>query len=287
MPLADEFLRKPASTDPAGVTADARYPLVIEPRVCAPPDIVVYEFGARLDASCRAAASEQIDKAQRLYNTVIGCIRDVHNQMNAWVLERAGLHAQALQAQFAACEQEIASARAANEFERLRLLSPQRVAIGAELTSLLRPVRDRHRAEIRALFFARVGNTTNTETYQLRCRAVDEGLGWATATEVLDSALLTWKKSLALGRAPCQRAHMSPVPGWFAVALPTRTVGAFSLCCGLLNRSGFLARRRPRSQRCTSAGSRLTKVAAWPRSRARRTQLPRRPSFCPRPSRTT
>lgn len=174
MPLADEFLRKPASTDPAGVTADARYPLVIEPRVCAPPDIVVYEFGARLDASCRAAASEQIDKAQRLYNTVIGCIRDVHNQMNAWVLERAGLHAQALQAQFAACEQEIASARAANEFERLRLLSPQRVAIGAELTSLLRPVRDRHRAEIRALFFARVGNTTNTETYQLRCRAVDE-----------------------------------------------------------------------------------------------------------------
>ncbi len=202
MQLADEFLRKPASTDPAEGTTDAPYPLVIEPRVCAPPDIVVYEFGARLDASCQAAASEQIDKAQRLYNAVIGCIRDVHNQMNAWVLERAGLHAQGLQAQLAACEQEIASASARNEFERLRLLSPQRVAIGAELTSLLRPVRDRHRAGIRALFFARVGNTTNTETYQLRCRAVAEGLGWATATEVLDGALLAWRKSLTLGRAP-------------------------------------------------------------------------------------
>lgn len=202
MQLADEFFRKPNPTGSADVTADAAHSLVIEPWVSAPPGIVVYEFGARLDAGCRSAASEQIHKAQRLYNAVIGCIRDVHIQMNAWVLERAGPHAQASQAQRAACEQEIASARAANEIERLRLLAPQRLAIGAELTSLLRPVRDKHRAQIRALFFARVGNTTSTETYQLRCRAVEEGLGWATATEVLDGALLAWRKSLALGRAP-------------------------------------------------------------------------------------
>jgi hypothetical protein len=199
MQIADEFLRK---AEPVGTTEVAAHPLLIEPWMSAPPEIVVYEFGARLDVGCQAAASEQIHKARRLYNDVIGCIRGVHDQMNAWVLERAGPRAQALQAQLAACEQEIASAKVTAEFERLRLLAPQRLALGTELTSLLRPVRDTHRAEIRALFFARVGNTTNTETYQLRCQAVDEGLGWATATEALDSALLAWKKSLTLGRAP-------------------------------------------------------------------------------------
>ncbi|SDE48350.1 hypothetical protein SAMN05444679_12390 [Variovorax sp. CF079] len=66
-----------------------------------------------------------------------------------------------------------------------------------ELTGLLRPTREKYRAEIRSLFFARVGNTTTTETYQLRCQAVNDGLGWATATAVLDSALLAWK-SLSL-----------------------------------------------------------------------------------------
>jgi hypothetical protein len=55
---------------------------------------------------------------------------------------------------------------------------------------------------MRSLFFSRVGNTTSTQTYLLRCQAVEAGLGWATATEVLDSALLAWKRSLALGRAP-------------------------------------------------------------------------------------
>lgn len=73
-------------------------PLLIEPWISAPADIVVYEFGARLDENCAAAAAaEQIAKARRLYNTVIGCIRAVHEEMNVWVLERAGLRAKALQ----------------------------------------------------------------------------------------------------------------------------------------------------------------------------------------------
>jgi len=122
--------------------------------------------------------------------------------MNAWVLERAGPRAQALQAELSECEAAIAVARAGAEVERLHLLAPQRVELGIELTALLRPIRERHRADLRALFFSRVGNTTSTQTYRLRCQAVEAGLGWATATEVLDSALLAWKKSLALGRAP-------------------------------------------------------------------------------------
>jgi hypothetical protein len=118
------------------------------------------------------------------------------------VLERAGPRAKALQDQLSACELEISAAKAAADVERLRILALQRIALGTELTGPLRPTREKYRAEIRSLFFARVGHTTTTETYQLRCQAVNDGLGWATATAVLDSALLAWKKFLALGRAP-------------------------------------------------------------------------------------
>jgi len=200
MQLADAFKAGSAGIDASA--AAATRPLVIEPWIPKVPDVVVYEYGARLDANGAAAAADQILKARCLYNALIGCIRIVHIQMNHWVLERAGARAQDLQAKLIDCELEIASARAAAEVDRLHQLSPLRLAIATELTALLRPVRAAHRAELRALFFARVGNTTNTETYRLRCLAVAEGLGWATATEVLDSALLAWKKSLALGRAP-------------------------------------------------------------------------------------
>ena len=182
--------------------SSAAHPLVIEPWISTPPDVLVYEFGARLDEHSKAAAFEQVQKARLLYNALVGCIRTVHGEMQAWVLERSGPRAKALQDQLSACEREIAAARAAADGERLRILAPQRIALGTELTGLLRPARQRHRAELRELFFARVGNTMTTETYQLRCKAVDEGLGWATATAVLDSALLAWKRSLVLGRAP-------------------------------------------------------------------------------------
>jgi len=202
MQVADAFLLGGQRAEPGVGDSSAVRPLVIEPWLSAPPDVLVYEYGARLDENCKAAAFEQIEKARRFYNAVIACIRTVHEEMNAWVLEHAGPRARALQDQLSACEREIVAARAAADGERLRLLAPQRFALGTELTGLLRPIRERHRAQLRALFFARVSNTTTTQTYRMRCQAVDEGLGWATATAVLDSALLAWKRSLALGRAP-------------------------------------------------------------------------------------
>lgn len=201
MQIVDNSLNDTWSIANQGKAAAAR-PWVIQARIAGPADIVVYEYGARLDANCRAAATEQIDKARRLYNKLIGSIRTVHGEMNAWVLERAGPRAQVLHHQIATLEHEIATARTAADGGILRQLVPQRIALGTELTALLRPVRQAHRADIRSLFFSRVGNTTATLTYRLRCQAVDDGLGWATANAVLDSALLAWNKSLDLGRAP-------------------------------------------------------------------------------------
>lgn len=174
----------------------------INPLISPPPEVLVYEFGARLDDECAGAAFEQIRKARLLYNALVGRIRLVHEEMNAWVLERAGPVANDLQARLTGCEHDIGAAKSRSDVAALRLLSPLRVELGKELAEILRPVRKQHRAAIKSLFFSRVGNTRETETYRLRCEAVASGLGWATATMVLDSALLAWKKTLVVGRAP-------------------------------------------------------------------------------------
>lgn len=50
-------------------------PWVIKPWVSAPPDIVVYEYGARLDAVPQAAASDQIATSRGPYNDLVAFIR--------------------------------------------------------------------------------------------------------------------------------------------------------------------------------------------------------------------
>ena len=148
------------------LTPPTPFPIAIEPSIAAPVEVLVCEFGARLDASNKAPASEQILKAQRLYNAIIACIRTVHAEMNAWVLQRAGPRAKALQDMLSACELEIAAPTTTANAELLHVLAPRRMAIATELTSLLRPARAEHRSEIRTLFFARVGKTTATDTYR-------------------------------------------------------------------------------------------------------------------------
>jgi hypothetical protein len=105
--------------------------------------------------------------------------------MSAWVLAQAGSEAQAAAEQLRACEAELARVRAAGDGEALRTLASRRLELDKRLARLLRPVRARHRDALRRDFFARIGRTTATQTYRLRCEAVDAGLGWATANAVL------------------------------------------------------------------------------------------------------
>ncbi len=65
MQVVDNFLNETRSGANQGKAAAAR-PWVIQARIAGPADLVVYEYGARLDANCRAAATEQIDKARPL-----------------------------------------------------------------------------------------------------------------------------------------------------------------------------------------------------------------------------
>jgi hypothetical protein len=67
--------RIPAQTDlreTRGGNRTRRPTAVIEPWISPPPDVVVYEFGARLDNASQAAAAAQILQARQLYNALIG-----------------------------------------------------------------------------------------------------------------------------------------------------------------------------------------------------------------------
>ena len=90
MQIAEPFLLRPDGTRRGDTGPAEARPWVIEPWLAAPADIVVYEFGARLDAGSQVAANAQIQQARQLYNALVGCIRIVHTEMNAWVLDRAG-----------------------------------------------------------------------------------------------------------------------------------------------------------------------------------------------------
>ncbi|CAN7766909.1 hypothetical protein LJR290_007339 [Variovorax sp. LjRoot290] len=72
MKIAEAFLLEAKGAEVGATPASTARPLLIEPWISAPADIVVYEFGARLDQHCEAAASEQILKARRLYDAVVG-----------------------------------------------------------------------------------------------------------------------------------------------------------------------------------------------------------------------
>jgi hypothetical protein len=90
MQIADGFLLQPTSAKRGEGIAPVARTLVIEPWISPPPDVVVYGFGARLDNASQAAAAAQRLQARQLHNALISCIRIVHTEMNAWVLERAG-----------------------------------------------------------------------------------------------------------------------------------------------------------------------------------------------------
>lgn len=90
MQIAEPFMRGPDGAGLRGNGPAKPRPWVIEPWPMAVANIVVYEFGARLDAASQAAADVQVQQARQLHNASIGCIRTVHTEMNARVPDRAG-----------------------------------------------------------------------------------------------------------------------------------------------------------------------------------------------------
>lgn len=165
-------------------------------------DVLIYEFGVRLDKDCQQAAGDQIFKARRLYNALVASIRDTVTQMRAFVIDRAGPEAQRCQSEVDALNHAFDAARAVNNEEAMKRVAEARREKWRELATFVAAARKAHRAEIQTLFLSRIGKNEGCETYRLRSQAVAAGLGWATANAVLDAAIVAFKASFARGKAP-------------------------------------------------------------------------------------
>jgi hypothetical protein len=163
---------------------------------------MTYEYGVRLDEGARAGFWDQAIMARRLYNEIVAAIRGIYDEMQAYTLEVAGEEARQLRARIHELGAEFLAARAANNDDLMKAVAAERNGCWKELSPLLKAVRAEHKAEIKERFLSRIGNNSRTDIYPIRCRYVEAGLGWATATAVLDRALKAWKDSMARGRPP-------------------------------------------------------------------------------------
>lgn len=165
-------------------------------------DIFIYEFGVRLDPDCADAVSEQILKARRLYNELIAAIRQTVDGLQSFVLNRSGSEAEKVSALIGELNTKFAAAKADDNEDAMKRIAQERREQWKVLSGLMKEARKDNRTAIHEQFLSRIGNKSSCETYQLRCKAVNDGLGWGTANAVLDSALQAFRQSFALGKAP-------------------------------------------------------------------------------------
>lgn len=165
-------------------------------------DVLIYEYGIRLDKDCLDAANTQINQARRLYNEIVASVRGIASDMRAFVLDKAGAAAQSLQAEIDFLTAQFDVAKADNNEESMKIIAQERRLKWRELADILKVIRKDYKTDMQQLFFSRIGLNSTCDTYKIRSQAVADGLGWATANAVLDAALIAWKKSFVLGRAP-------------------------------------------------------------------------------------
>jgi len=139
--------------------------------------------------------------ARRLYNEVIACIRKCVDARAEREFELAGQQAKDIKVKIDALNEQFSAAKAANDESAMTAIATIRRQEWSALALALKAVRSEHKAELKA-YLNPIGLKSTCETYQLRCKFVEDGLGWATANEVLDRALKAFQSTIKRGQAP-------------------------------------------------------------------------------------
>jgi hypothetical protein len=98
----------------------------------ASPDIRVLEFHARLDKESIPLVDEQIFKSRVLYNEIIAKIREVHEEMQMFTLERAGTDALRIKQEIDALSEEFAIAKAKDDEDAMMVIAEKRRGLWRE-----------------------------------------------------------------------------------------------------------------------------------------------------------
>jgi hypothetical protein len=165
-------------------------------------NVIVYEYGARLDRECAATVDDQIRKAHQLYNDLIALMRDTVAEMQSDLLSKAGPEAQQTQLRLDDLNARFAEAKARDDEASMKEIAQTRREAWVTLATQLKAARTALKSDHQAKFFSRIGKKSTCGTYQMRSQAVANGLGWGTANAILDNALIAFGKSIKQGRAP-------------------------------------------------------------------------------------
>jgi hypothetical protein len=163
---------------------------------------IIYEFGVRIAKATEPQITDQIQKARRMYNSIIAVMRSIYDEMQNFVKERAGQEAWALQNHVEVLNLAFAQAKANNDEAEMKRVAEERRNTRKALYPLLNETRKTYWAEVVEKFYSRIGNNSRCETYQLRNAAVQDGLGPSTANQILDNALKAWQTSMKQGHPP-------------------------------------------------------------------------------------
>ena len=174
----------------------------IEPAKASDASVLIYEYGCRVDKECQPLIWEQIRKSRILYNNLVATIRRIVEESNAFILDQAGEDAKRVNDEIAALTVQFAEAKANDDEPAMKTIAQARRLKWRELGDQLKATRKACRKEVQEKYLSRIGKNSACETYQMRSQAVADGLGWATANAILDAALIAFKKSFVLGRAP-------------------------------------------------------------------------------------
>jgi len=164
-------------------------------------DVLVYKYGCRLDADSLAAVNEQISLARRLYNDLVADMRKAVEARTERVFELGGPSAAAIRDHIERLNAAFSSAKAVNDEAAMKAIAEERRGHWKSMSAALKDVHAQHKQELRT-FLAGIGKNSDCTTYQTRSRYVAAGLGWATANQVLDSALQAFQSTIKMGQAP-------------------------------------------------------------------------------------
>lgn len=161
-----------------------------------------YEYRVYIDPETRKDTWNQIILARQMYNDIVAKMREIHQAMQDYTFNMAGGDATEILSRIELLTEKFAAAKSANDESELKQIADERRAAWRELSPILKAVRKEHKQEIQERFLSKVGNGSASDTYPIRAHYIEKGLGWATATDVLDRALVAWKKRFPLGKPP-------------------------------------------------------------------------------------
>ncbi|WP_414041616.1 hypothetical protein ACJU26_06065 [Acidithiobacillus sp. M4-SHS-6] len=163
---------------------------------------ITYIYGIRVDKACLPALEHQVWLARKMYNECVAVMRKVYDDAQALIRSKADKETLLLLERIETLNADFQHIRSANAEEAvLKKIAQERRETWKALSPLLKALRQQYKKELQEIY-NRVGINASCDTYRCRADAVKAGLGYATATAVLNNAILAWKTSMKQGRPP-------------------------------------------------------------------------------------